>query len=88
MIRVNSKETAPSILYAVEIWKLSIMTTMIFLPSPSGRGVGGEGFFCASPPSPRPSPRGRGRNIDHAVLSKVQCDFFKAQFSPDVGINA
>ena len=31
------------------------------LPSPSGRGVGGEGLRDQLNPSPQPSPRGRGR---------------------------
>ena len=31
------------------------------LPSPSGRGVGGEGLRDHLTPSPQPSPRGRGR---------------------------
>jgi very-short-patch-repair endonuclease len=31
------------------------------LPSPFGRGAGGEGLATTSRPSPRPSPRGRGR---------------------------
>ena len=32
-----------------------------YLPSPLGRGAGGEGLAMTSRPSPRPSPRGRGR---------------------------
>jgi hypothetical protein len=31
------------------------------LPSPSGRGAGGEGLRDATKPSPQPSPKGRGR---------------------------
>ena len=31
------------------------------LPSPSGRGVGGEGLWTDIKPSPHPSPKGRGR---------------------------
>ena|SRR2546421_3918405 len=31
------------------------------LPSPSGRGAGGEGLRDSTNPSPQPSPRGRGR---------------------------
>jgi type I restriction enzyme R subunit len=32
-----------------------------YLPSPSGRGAGGEGLRTAHRPSPLPSPRGRGK---------------------------
>jgi len=32
-----------------------------YLPSPSGRGVGGEGLWTHIKPSPHPSPKGRGR---------------------------
>jgi very-short-patch-repair endonuclease len=32
-----------------------------YLPSPLGRGAGGEGLAMTSRPSPRPSPKGRGR---------------------------
>ena len=32
-----------------------------YLPSPVGRGAGGEGLAMTSRPSPQPSPRGRGR---------------------------
>ena len=31
------------------------------LPSPLGRGVGGEGLSAVAKPSPHPSPKGRGR---------------------------
>ena len=32
------------------------------------------------------SPFGRGRNIDPAVLRKIQGDIFNTQYSPDIGI--